>query len=118
MECVIRGLNKQFQGSTGRWAGQLTSVGRWAAGLQWIFEVDFEANFRQFPFSMTRKCKVGEEEKTHRAQELGDGFHGRLDVGGIGMGVGSGNGLLGGCWAVVYCKKTCGFFGFMCHFNS
>jgi hypothetical protein len=57
-----------------------------------------EADFKRFSFSMTKKCKAG-EEKTHWAQELRDGLHGRLDVGEIGLGVGSGNGL-GGCWAV------------------
>jgi hypothetical protein len=82
---------------------------------------------------MTRKCKAGKEEKTHQAQELGDGLRGRLDVGEIGLGVGSGNGL-GYCWAVgsrwamvsqwamVFCKKPVDFwfhvswvFGFICH---
>ena len=32
----------------------------------------------------------GEEEKTHQAQELRDGLCGRLDVGGIGLGLGVG----------------------------
>jgi hypothetical protein len=56
---------------------------------------------------MTKKCKAGEEEKTHlckareeekthQDQELGDGLCGQLDVGGIDLGVGNGNGL-GGC---------------------
>jgi hypothetical protein len=41
--------------------------------LRWIFEVNFEVDFKRFPFSMTRKCKAREEEKTHWCKAGGGG---------------------------------------------